>query len=61
MEKILGDWQGNITSEKYRKINKVSQPTASRDMQDLIEKGILTKGPEGGRSTKYLLKDGMAS
>lgn len=57
LDKVLGDWKGNITADKYRKINRVSQPTASRDLQDLIEKGILIKGPERGRSTRYLLKN----
>ena len=57
LDKVMGDWEGNITADKYRKVNKVSQPTASRDLQDLIGKGILVKGQEGGRSTKYLLKD----
>ena len=56
MDKVLGDWKGTLTAHKYQKINKVSQPTASRDIRDLIEKDILIKGPEGGRSTKYLLK-----
>jgi Fic family protein len=57
LDKVLAGWEGKITADKYRKINKVSQPTASRDLQDLIDKGIMIKGPEGGRSTKYLLKN----
>ena len=55
INKVMDNWNGNITSEKYRKINKVSQPTAFRDIQDLMKKRILLKGPHGGRSTNYQL------
>ena len=35
---------------------KFAQDTALRDIQDLIEKGVLIKSPQGGRSTNYVLK-----
>ncbi len=34
---------------------KCSQDTATRDIQDLVSKGILEKDSAGGRSTNYLL------
>lgn len=55
LEKLLQGFEGKLTSLKYAKINKCSQDTASRDIQSLIEKGILKRSKEGGRSTNYLL------
>lgn len=42
-----------LTSSKYAKLTHSSQDTASRDIQDLISKGILKKESAGGRSTHY--------
>jgi Fic family protein len=38
------------------KIAKCSKDTAIRDINDLIEKGILRKDSAGGRSTNYEVK-----
>lgn len=59
LNKILDGFEGNVTSGKWAKITKCSQDTATRDIQALIEAGILAKNPAGGRSTSYalLLKD----
>lgn len=46
---------GKLTSSKWAKITKCSPDTALRDIQDLIDKGILKKAEEGGRSTNYEL------
>ncbi|MBP6985105.1 MAG: Fic family protein [Alphaproteobacteria bacterium] len=46
---------GSLTSTKWAKMCKCSQDSASRDIQDLIEKNILKKGTAGGRSTAYEL------
>jgi Fic family protein len=37
-------------------MGKCSQDTALCDIQDLIEKGILLKSEQGGRSTNYEMK-----
>jgi Fic family protein len=56
LNKILdGDFLGKLTSSKWAKITKCSPDTALRDIQDLIDKGILKKAVEGGRSTNYEL------
>lgn len=57
MNKMLDGFEGKLTSSKWAKIAKCSQDTAVRDIQDLINKGILEKDASGGRSTSYLLKD----
>lgn len=46
---------GKLTSSKWAKIAKCSPDTALNDIKDLIEKGLLEKNPEGGRSTNYQL------
>jgi len=44
-----------LTSLKYAKLAKTSPATHLRDINDLVEKGILIKADSGGRSTNYLL------
>ena len=58
LNKLLEGFTGNLTTSKWAKITKCSQDTALRDIQDLINKGILIKSDSGGRSTKYELKEG---
>ncbi len=58
LNKRLNGFEGKLTSSKWAKLTKCSQDTAYRDIQDLIEQGILVKDIAGGRSTNYLLKDG---
>lgn len=55
LNKLLDRFEGKLTSSKWAKIAKCSQDTAIRDIQDLINKGILQKEAEGGRSTNYEL------
>jgi len=55
INKLLDGFTGKLTSSKWAKINKCSQDTALRDIQDLINKNILQKNASGGRSTNYEL------
>ena len=55
INKLLGQFEGNLTSSKWAKITKCSTDTALRDIQDLLDKGILNKAQSGGRSTNYHL------
>jgi Fic family protein len=50
---LFDGFDGKLTSAKWAKITKCSPDTALRDINDLINKGILFKLPEGGRSTGY--------
>ena len=42
-----------ISAAQYQAVAKVSKATATRHLQDLLEKGCLRKLPGGGRSTRY--------
>jgi Fic family protein len=53
--KLQDGIEGKLSSSKWAKMAKCSQDTAGRDIQDLIEKGILQKEDAGGRSTSYYL------
>ena len=57
INKLLDGFIGKLTTSKWAKISKCSADTALRDIQDLINKGILRKEPSGGRSTNYELVD----
>ncbi|MDD3891925.1 MAG: Fic family protein [Bacteroidales bacterium] len=57
LNNLLDGFDGKLTTSKWAKINKCSQDTALRDIQDLINKSILQKEPSGGRSTNYDLID----
>lgn len=54
---LLDGFEGKLTSSKWYKINHCSQDTATRDINDLVVKGILRKSNDGGgRSTNYELQ-----
>ena len=56
INRLLDGFEGKLTSSKWAKLTKCSQDTASRDINDLVKRGILTKDAAGGRSTSYTLK-----
>lgn len=55
INRLLGGFEGKLTTSKYAKLNKCSQDTALRDILTLVQLGILVRNPEGGRSTSYSL------
>lgn len=48
-------FEGGITTRKYEAITKCPNRTASRDLSDLVAKGIIIPLPGGGRTTRYVL------
>ncbi|QSB20497.1 Fic family protein [Pseudomonas sp. 15A4] len=52
-EKPDAGFTGGISAAQYQAVAKVSKATATRHLQDLLEKGCLAKLPGGGRSTRY--------
>lgn len=55
LNRLLDGFEGKLTTSKWAKIAKCSSDTALRDILDLVERGILVRNPEGGRSTSYAL------
>lgn len=55
LNKLLDGLDGKLNTTKWAKMTKTSQDTALRDIQQLINLGILCKESEGGRSTNYRL------
>ena len=48
-------FEGGITTKKYEAFTKCPNRTASRDLSDLVSKGIIIPLPGGGRTTRYEL------
>ncbi len=55
INKMFGSFYGKLTRDKYCKMMKVSTDTGSRDIKKMLDLGILSKYPGGGRSTSYYL------
>jgi Fic family protein len=55
LNRLLDGFGGKLTTSKWAKLVKCSHDTALRDVQDLVALGVLTRNPEGGRSTSYSL------
>lgn len=58
VNKLWDGFEGKLTTDKWAKICKTSQATALRDINDMVDKGVLVKGTEGSKNTSYsLLED----
>ena len=53
LEAGAGRFEGGLTQRKYVSMTGASPATSSRDITDLVSKGILVLGDAGGRSTYY--------
>jgi Fic family protein len=56
LNRLLDDFAGKLTTTKWATLAGCSHDTALRDIQELIQRGILKKDEHGGRSTGYLLR-----
>jgi Fic family protein len=54
---LLEGFEGKLTTSKWAKLTGCSQDTAYRDILDLVESGVLSKDPSGGRSSSYSLAE----
>ena len=57
LNRLLDGFVGKLTSSKWAQIADCSQDTATRDLQRLVQLGILAQEEGGGRSTSYRLVD----
>lgn len=55
LNQLLDGFEGKLTSSKWAAIAKCSPDTALRDIQALLDQGILVREAAGGRSTSYRL------
>jgi Fic family protein len=57
LNRLLDGFDGKLTSSKYSKLAKCSPDTALRDIQSLVDRGVMLQSSSGGRSTSYELVD----
>jgi Fic family protein len=55
LNRLLDGFEGKLTTAKWAALVKCSADTALRDVLYLVKHGVLTRRPEGGRSTSYAL------
>ena len=55
LNRVLDGFIGTLTTKKWAVLAKSSHDTALRDIQSLIDQGLLRKDEGGGRSTSYSL------
>ena len=58
---LLDGLEGKLTTSRWARMTTRSQDTALRDITDLMERGILVRSTEGGRSTSYVLVKTIAT
>lgn len=56
LNRLLDGFEGALTTKKWAALTKSSHDTALRDIQTLIELGLLKKDEGGGRSTSYSIR-----
>jgi len=47
--------KGSITNKEYREINNIARTTATKDLNTLLKKGIVTRIGRGKRELRYIL------
>ena len=55
INRLLDGFEGKLTTSKWAALTKSSTDTALRDIQQLVERGVLVRDAAGGRSTSYSL------
>jgi Fic family protein len=54
---LLDGFEGRMTSSRWATIAGCSKDSALRDIQDLLDRGLLQRLPGGGRSSAYGLPE----
>ena len=57
VNRLLDGLEGKLTTSRWARMTRCSQDTALRDITDLMERGVVVRSAEGGRSTRYSLAD----
>ena len=53
--RLLEGFEGKLTTSKWATLTRSSRDTVLRDIQQLVERGVLVLGTARGRSTNYTL------
>ena len=61
INRLLDGFEGYLTTSKYAKLAHCSSDTALRDIQDLLDGGILHRNPGKGRSASYRIAEPATS
>ena len=57
LNRLLDGFEGKLTTGKWAAMTRCSSDTALRDINELVERGMLRRSQAGGRSTSYELAD----
>lgn len=57
INRLWDGMEGKLNTSKWAKMTHTSTATALRDIQDLVQKGLLCDSGEGGRNTNYILQE----
>ena len=57
INRMLEGFEGKLTTSKWAALTKSSNDTALRDIQQLVERGVLVRSSAGGRSTCCSLRE----
>ncbi|WP_073101870.1 Fic family protein [Pollutimonas bauzanensis] len=53
LDRLLDGFEGKLTTSKWAALAKCSTDTALRDVNELVQRGVLQKSAASGRSTNY--------
>ena len=53
INRMLDGFEGKLTAKKWSILAKVSIATAQRDVNDLVDQGVLDRGTAGSKNTSY--------
>ena len=56
LNRFLDGFDGNLTAKKWATIGKCSIPSAQRDINDLLTRGVIRRNPGGSKNTSYDLE-----
>ena len=55
INRLLDGFEGQLNNKKWAELGTCSSDTALRDINDLVDRGMLRRTEQGGRSTSYAL------
>lgn len=55
LSRLLDGFEGKLTAKKWATLGKCSVQSAQRDINDLLERGLLRRNPGGSKNTSYQL------